>query len=221
MHLLALLIIAAQPAAATMSELMAKTIYPASDAVFYITTRTPAGDADWKQLESQTTALATAAAAMTSPRYFRDRDRWMIDAQLLIDASNAAVTAVQRRDVAALEALNDAMYTSCVQCHQHYRPNYGRRPADATGPGPAAPNVEGVWTFSTLTPLAFQTTIPLRPSAPPLAGRPKSCAPLRVLQRDEPALVPSTTTPFRLSPRRWIPGVRMSTPLGGRSPLGR
>jgi len=153
MRLLALLIIAAQPAAATMSELMAKTIYPASDAVFYITTRTPAGDADWKQLESQTTALATAAAAMTSPRYFRDRDRWMIDAQLLIDASNAAVTAVQRRDVAALEALNDAMYTSCVQCHQHYRPNYGRRPADATGPGPAAPNVEGVWTFSTLTPL--------------------------------------------------------------------
>src|SRR5439155_2603544 len=150
MRLLALLIIAAQPVA-TMSELMAKTIYPASDAVFYITTRTPASDAEWKQLESQTTALATAAAAMTSPRYFRDRDRWMTDAQLLIDASNAAVTAVQRRDVAALEALNDAMYTSCVQCHQHYRPNYGRRPADATAA--AAPNFEGVWTFSTLTPL--------------------------------------------------------------------
>src|SRR5947207_3146279 len=132
---------------------MAKTTYPASDAVFYIPTRTPASDADWKQLESQTTALATAAAAMTSPRYFRDRDRWMIDAQLLIDASNAAVTAVQRRDVAALDALNDALYTSCVQCHQYYRPNYGPRPAAATEPGPAGPHGEGVWTFVTLTPL--------------------------------------------------------------------
>jgi len=150
MHLLALLIIAAQPVA-TMSELMVNTIYPASDAVFYIATRTPASDAEWKQLEAQTTALARAAVAMTSPLYFRDRDRWMTDAQLLIDASHAAVAAVQRRDVGAIEAVNDALYTSCVQCHQHYRPNYGRRSSDAARP--AEPNLEGVWTFSTLTPL--------------------------------------------------------------------
>jgi len=153
MRLLLLLMLAVQPVA-TMSELMVNTIYPASDAVFYIATRRPASDAEWKQLETQIASLAKAATAMTSPLYFRDRDRWMADAQLLIEASNAAAAAARRRDVAGLEALNEALYTSCVQCHQHYRPNYGRQPsaAGAAAEG-AAPNIEGVWTFSTLTPL--------------------------------------------------------------------
>jgi hypothetical protein len=30
--------------------------------------------------------------------------------------------------VAALEALSDELYQSCVQCHQHFRPGYGARP---------------------------------------------------------------------------------------------
>src|SRR5919106_1341834 len=113
MRLLALVIAALQPVA-TMSELMANTIYPASDAVFYISTRTPADDAEWKALEAKTVALADAAAAMTTPLYSRDRDRWMTDAKLMIEASTAAVAAARRRDVAALEALNGALYTSCV-----------------------------------------------------------------------------------------------------------
>src|SRR6266568_3671774 len=152
MRLLALLIIAVQPVA-TMSELMVNTIYPASDAVFYISTRTPSNDTEWKQLETQTAALAEAAAAMTSPSYFRDRDRWMADAQLLIEASKAAVAAAKRHDVGALEALNDALYTSCVQCHQHYRPNYGRRPESSSAPASTVPDLEGIWNFATLTPL--------------------------------------------------------------------
>jgi hypothetical protein len=150
MQLIAFLIAMLQPVA-TMSELMANTIYPASDAVFYISTRTPADDADWKALEAKTVALADAAAAMTTPLYLRDRDRWMTDAKLMIEASTAAVAAARRRDVAALEALNGALYMSCVQCHQDFRPNYGRRPPAA--PSPQPPNLEGTWTFATLTPL--------------------------------------------------------------------
>ena len=151
MRLLALLIGALQPVA-TMSELMVNTIYPASDAVFYISTRTPANDTEWIELESKVAALAEAAAAMTTPMYFRDRDRWMTDARLMIDASDAAVAAVRRRDVGALVELNDALYTSCVQCHQHYRPNYGRTTTRSASAAPT-PNLEGVWSFATLTPL--------------------------------------------------------------------
>ena len=103
------------------------SIYPASDAIFYITTRTPSTDAEWRGLETRTAALAEAATALTTPVYFRDRARWMSDAQLLIDASAAALAAVRRRDVAALEQLNEPLYTACVQCHQDYSPNYGRR----------------------------------------------------------------------------------------------
>src|SRR5436309_8472447 len=81
MRLLVLVLLAAQPVA-TMSELMVQTIYPASDAVFYIATRTPRNDGEWKELEAKTVALAKAADAMTTPLYFRDRDRWMADARL-------------------------------------------------------------------------------------------------------------------------------------------
>ncbi|PYR22139.1 MAG: hypothetical protein DMF98_20845, partial [Acidobacteria bacterium] len=133
-----------------MSEIMVNTIYPASDAVFYISTRMPSNDTEWKALETKTVALAEAAAAMTTPMYFRDRDRWMADARLLIEASNAAVAAAKRRDAGALVELNDALYTSCVQCHQHYRLNYGRRAA-SSAPAAQTPNLEGIWSFATLT----------------------------------------------------------------------
>ena len=147
---------AAQPRQ-TMSALMIDPIYPASDAIFYITTRTPSTDAEWRALETKTAALAEAATALTTPVYFRDRTRWMSDAQLLIDASATALAAVRRHDVAALETLNEPLYTACVQCHQDYRPNYGRRiptsaPA-AEADRTATSDLDGVWNFSTLTPL--------------------------------------------------------------------
>ena len=66
----------------------------------------------------------------------------MQDAKLMLDAGMAAFKAARAKDVAALEALNDQLYTSCTSCHQHYRPNYGRRPApdaaSATIASPAA-----------------------------------------------------------------------------------
>src|SRR5262249_32361087 len=121
----------------------------------YISTRTPANDVEWRALETRTGALVDAATALTTPIYFRDRDRWMADARLMIDASVAALEAARRHDVGALTDLNDALYTSCVQRHQDYRPNYGRRPAagaDAAA-GTPRPDLEGVWAFSTVTPL--------------------------------------------------------------------
>jgi hypothetical protein len=54
--------------------------------------------------------------------------------------------------------VNDALYTSCTSCHQHYRPGYGRRPSVGGAPGgtdgpappaspalPAPPALEGRW----------------------------------------------------------------------------
>jgi len=164
MRIITILVLAFQaattssPATKTMSELMIDPIYPTSDAIFYISTRTPANDADWRALEAKTAALADAAKALAGPMYFRDRSRWMADAKLMIDVSAAAVDAAKRHDVNALVELNDALYTSCVQCHQDYRPNYGRRSTPSTsssGSSPAAakPDLEGVWSFATITPL--------------------------------------------------------------------
>src|SRR2546423_449540 len=51
---------AAQPIG-TMSDLMVKIIYPSSDAIFYITTRTPASEAEWGELQGKALAVAESA----------------------------------------------------------------------------------------------------------------------------------------------------------------
>ena len=142
-----------QPAG-TMSELMVKIIYPASDAIFYITTREPKTEAEWVELQGKALAVAESANLLMMPGRARDQDRWMQDAKLMLDARRTAFRAAKAKDVAALEAVNDQLYTSCTSCHQHYRPNYGRRPAPGTAsadppvspapsssarPGPATP----------------------------------------------------------------------------------
>jgi cytochrome c556 len=119
----------------SMSELMVDVIYPTSDAIFYITTRTPTDQVGWNALRAQALMLAESANLLMLPGRARDQDRWMQDAKLLLDAGTAAFRAVKAKDVDALEALNDQLYQSCVTCHQHYRTNYGRRPAQPAPPG--------------------------------------------------------------------------------------
>ena len=112
----------------TMSELMVHLIYPTSDAVFYISSRTPTTDAEWVELQAKTLTLAESANLLMMPGRARDQDRWMTDARLMLDAGWAAFKAAKAKDVAALEALSDQMYEACTTCHQHYRPGYGKRP---------------------------------------------------------------------------------------------
>ena len=111
---------------ATMSDLMAKFLYPAMDALFYIETRGPSNTAEWNTLEGQTLMIAEAANLLMLPGRARDQAQWMDDSKLLLDAGAAALKAVKARDVAAIVALNEQLVASCSTCHRHYRPNYGR-----------------------------------------------------------------------------------------------
>jgi hypothetical protein len=121
----------------SMSELMVDLIYPTSDAVFYIATRTPTDQVGWNALSAQTLMLAESANLLMMPGRARDQERWMQDAKLLLDVGTEAFKASKAKDVEALEALNDRLYQSCVTCHQHYRGNYGRRPAPGAAPVPS------------------------------------------------------------------------------------
>src|SRR6185369_9484411 len=127
-----------QPAS-TMSELMVNIIYPASDAIFYITTREPKSEAEWVELQGKALAVAESANLLMMPGRARDQDRWMRDARLMLEAGRAAFRAAKAKDLAALDALNDQLYTSCTSCHSHYRANYGRRPSPAASPSAADP----------------------------------------------------------------------------------
>ena len=115
----------AQPVG-TMSELMVHLIYPTSDAIFYILTRTPTTTAEWGALEGQALMLAESANLLMMPTRARGREQWMMDARLLLDVGEAALRLAQDRDVEGLSALNDQLYQSCVTCHQHFRSGYGR-----------------------------------------------------------------------------------------------
>lgn len=105
---------------------MVRIIYPASDAIFYVTTRTPTNDSEWAELEGRALMVAESANLLMMPARMRDEGRWMVDAKLMRDAGMAAFKAAKAKDVGALADLNDALYQSCVTCHLHYRPNYGR-----------------------------------------------------------------------------------------------
>jgi hypothetical protein len=115
-------------AVGTMSELMVQMIYPTSDAVFYISTRTPKTDQEWLELQAKTLTLAESANLLMMPSRARGRDQWLKDSKLMLDAGWAAFKAAKAKDVAALEALSDQLYESCTTCHQHFRPNYGKKP---------------------------------------------------------------------------------------------
>jgi hypothetical protein len=110
----------------SMSDLMVKIIYPTSDALFYIESRTPKTDTEWTALEGQALMLAESANLLMMPGRARDQKQWMADAKLMLDAGAAAVTAVKARNVDGIAALNDQLLESCTSCHRHYRPNYGK-----------------------------------------------------------------------------------------------
>jgi len=148
----------------TLSELMIRIIYPASDAIFYIATRTPTSEAEWGELQGKALAVAESANLLMMPGRARDQDRWMADAKLMLDAGRAAYRAARAKDVAALEAVNDALYTSCTSCHEHYRPGYGRRPAAAGGSGRSGGS-------DALTPVSSASPAATASSADTIEGR--------------------------------------------------
>jgi hypothetical protein len=110
----------------SMSDLMVKIIYPASDALFYIESRTPKTDTEWTILEGQALMVAESANLLMLPGRARDQQQWMADAKLMLDAGAAAVKAAKARNVEAISALSDQLLESCTSCHRHYRPNYGK-----------------------------------------------------------------------------------------------
>jgi hypothetical protein len=112
----------------TMSDLMVKIIYPASDALFYIESRTPKTETEWTLLEGQALMVAESANLLMMPGRARDQKQWMADARLMLDAGADALAAAKKRDVEGIVMVNERLLESCTSCHKNYRPNYGRKP---------------------------------------------------------------------------------------------
>jgi hypothetical protein len=111
----------------TMSELMVHLIYPTSDAIFYISSRTPKTDSEWSAFQAQALTLAESANLLMMPGRVR-QGQWVKDSRQMLDAAAAAFTAAKAKDVAGIEAVSDQLLESCTSCHKAYRPNYGKPP---------------------------------------------------------------------------------------------
>jgi hypothetical protein len=110
----------------SVSQLMIDIIYPASDALFYIERTPPKTDHDWSVIRGNALSLAESGNLLLMGNRARDKDRWVKDAKLMIDAGSAAYKAAQKKDMQAILDLNEQLTRSCTSCHVHYRPNYGK-----------------------------------------------------------------------------------------------
>jgi len=110
----------------TMSELMIDLIYPTSDAILYVASRTPKNDVEWNELRAKALVLAESANLLMMPGRARDQGKWMEYSKAMLDAAEKAFVAAKKHDADAIAELNDPVYQSCTQCHLQYRPNYGR-----------------------------------------------------------------------------------------------
>jgi hypothetical protein len=109
----------------TMSELMVHIIYPTSDAVFYVSSRTPTSDTEWGELQAKTLTLAESANLLMMPGRTR-AGQWNADSRMMLDAAWGAFKAAKAKSLEGVEAVSDQLYESCVSCHKAYRPDYGK-----------------------------------------------------------------------------------------------
>ena len=110
----------------TMSQFMVDVIFPASNAIFYVRDG-PTNEKEWMDLQYNAFVLGETANLLMAPERARDKERWMKDAQLLLDVGQAAYKAAKAKNVKGLQDLNADLYEACQSCHEHYRPGYRRR----------------------------------------------------------------------------------------------
>ena len=110
-----------------MSQLMIDMIYPASDAIFYVERAAPQNDREWGALRATALTLAESGNLLMMDKRARDQGDWIKDAKMLVDAGAAAYKAAQAKNLEAIVALNQQLYSACVTCHEQYRAGYRRR----------------------------------------------------------------------------------------------
>jgi cytochrome c553 len=110
-----------------MSQLMIDIVYPTSDAIFYVERAAPKTDREWNALRATALTLAESGNLLMMDQRARDQGNWIKDSRALVDAGAAAYKAAQAKDLNAIVALNQQLYTACVTCHEQYRPTYRRR----------------------------------------------------------------------------------------------
>ncbi|MBV9743467.1 MAG: hypothetical protein JO099_06870 [Acidobacteriia bacterium] len=120
----------------SVSQIMLAMSYPMSDDLLYIERNPPKSDHDWTKLQYTALMLAESGNLLMIERLGvpKDKEGWIRDCKLLIDAGAAAYKAARAKDLNAILALNGQIVDSCTTCHADFRPGYRRRPPSTPPP---------------------------------------------------------------------------------------
>lgn len=110
--------------------LMQSVVDPSADAIWESvkTIITAAGteeirphtDAEWTAIRNSAVALAESGNLMMIAPRAKDGGEWMVRAQELITASEAAIRAAEAKNADRLFMVGGDIYDACSHCHQKY-----------------------------------------------------------------------------------------------------
>lgn len=89
----------------------------------------PKTDADWDVVEEHAVQLVAAGSAITAggtgpnDTMWAKTPSWRTDAQQLMEAATAAMTAAQNKNLEALVKANGRLVETCEQCHKEFKPS--------------------------------------------------------------------------------------------------
>lgn len=107
---------------ATSKQVMLGLTIPASEVIWGVGSNAPASDADWDRVAANAVMLAESGLMlMSGPRDLKQPE-WTHYASEMVRHARTAAEAAQKRDVDALLAAGDEIYTSCDTCHNKYMP---------------------------------------------------------------------------------------------------
>ena len=86
----------------------------------------PATAAEWTSVRNAAVLLAESGNLLMMVPRAKDGGDWMKYARELVDVSEAAVQAAERRDAAAVFRIGGDINDKCMQCHEHYDPTVRR-----------------------------------------------------------------------------------------------
>lgn len=107
---------------ATSRQVMLGLTIPASEVIWGVGSNVPASDADWDRVTANAVMLAESGLMLMSGPRDLMQPEWTQYASDMVRHARTAAEAAQKRDVDALLAAGDEIYTSCDTCHNKYMP---------------------------------------------------------------------------------------------------
>jgi cytochrome c556 len=110
----------------TIMEIMTSIIAPATDTLW--AADDPSSDEAWNQLESAALKVIRAGETIkqggsgTQDNNWANQLDWQSFTNEMTNAAEQALAAIHKKDIDALLDVGDALYQSCVNCHQNYNP---------------------------------------------------------------------------------------------------